>query len=92
MKKLLPIVLQSLAALGLAGGIVALGGESASLQQLATAALVLYLTALLDWYAFFSTLTHTGKRTKLAAGIVSALVFVLTWIWLILIVWRENRG
>jgi hypothetical protein len=92
MKKFLPILLQLLAALGLAGGIFALNGENASLRQLATAALVLYLTALFDWYAFFSSLTHTGKWTKLAAGIISALVFVLTWIWLILIVWRENRG
>ena len=92
MKTLLWILLQLLVALGLTGGIIALGGENASLQKLAVAALVLYLTALLDWYAFFSSLTHTTMRTKLAAGIVSALVFVLTWIWLILIVWRENRG
>jgi len=92
MKTLLPILLQLLAALGLVGGIVALNGGNSSLQQLAIVVLALYLTALLDWYVFFSALTHTGKRTKLAAGIFSALVFVLSWLWLILIVWRENRG
>lgn len=92
MKMFLPILLQLLAALGLVGGIVALGSENASLRQLAIATLLLYLTALLDWYAFFSSLTHTTTRTKLAAGIVSALAFVGVWAWLILIVWRENGG
>ncbi len=92
MKKFLPIFLQLLAALGLVGGIVALGGENASLRQLAMVVLALYLTALFDWYVFFSSLTRTGTRTKLAAGIVSAILFVLSWLWLILIVWRENRG
>lgn len=92
MKKLLPIVLQLLAALGLAAGIIALGGGNASLRQLAMATLVLYLTALFDWYVFFSSLTRTGKRLKLAAGIASAILFVLSWVWLILIVWGENRG
>ena len=48
MKTLLPILLQLLAALGLVGGILALGGGNASLQQLAIVVLALYLTALLD--------------------------------------------
>ena len=90
MKTLWPILLQLLAALGLAGGAIALGAENASLQKLAIALLLFYLTALLDWYAFFSNLVHTTNRTKLAAGIISAAIFISVWLWLILIVWRET--
>ena len=90
MKTLLPILLQLLIASGLIGGAIALRGEFPALFQLTLAVLALYLTALFDWYAFFSRLTHTGKRTKLVAGIISALLFVLVWIWLIVIVWRQT--
>ncbi|MBS1369834.1 MAG: hypothetical protein HPZ91_07770 [Lentisphaeria bacterium] len=69
---------------------ILLEGVSRPLQLLVVCVMVLYLTGVLDWYTFFSRSLRTAKRTKIAVGIFSALLFIAVWFVLLAIVWEQR--
>ena len=71
-----------------AGAAIAL--EGVSRQMLVVGVMVLYLTGILDWYAFFSRAVRTAKRTKIVVGIFSAFLFLAVWLVLLRVVWEQR--
>ncbi len=90
MKRLVAILLALLGALGLLAGIFGLEGVSASLQHLLVVVLMLYLTALLDWYTFCRPAYQAPRNLKRAIGIFSGCILFFSWLLLIWIVWGQS--